>query len=194
MEYYQPSEDHNKERKNIYGGVEELPNESLSFNKNNSIPKLNPDEIILDMEDSEFENTVLNSQSDIQCEEPSKKNSISKTSFLSPTKIKEESETLEIQRRVDALLASIGSTPLTDISERNFVPDSYPSLQIETLNDKTHQSQFSSWSLSDVKNRREDFQYTGRKKIFNEFWYLDYYDPSFNEDPWGKIKIAEDII
>ncbi|RKF62957.1 hypothetical protein OnM2_029011 [Erysiphe neolycopersici] len=155
--------------------------------KNNLFPNLNPDEILLDMGDKEYEEIGLNSQLNIHCEKPNEENCIDEPSIRSSAMSTQESEVLEMQQRIDALLASIGSLPKPNSPER-MLDDANPNLWTGDLNDGTLQSKSESWPLLHSRAARGDSQHDRSRRPFNEFWYLDYYDPSFNEDPWESLE------
>lgn len=162
------------------------PNSAEPMGKSNFFAKLNPDEIILDMEEIDYEETRPNSQLNKHYQEPSEENVADELSTRSSVIPTQESEAFEMQQRIDALLASIGSTPVSDNPEK-MIDDSTPNLWTGDPNDQILQPKSESWPSSNSRDTMHR-QHNRSKMPFNEFWYLDYYDPSFNEDPWESLE------
>ena len=87
-------------------------------------------------------------------------------------------EVEEVQARIDALLASLGPThePSSSILPSS-VPDIPPRLPQPPPPGLSNKPP--SWSSSSRPQQR------GQK---NKHWYIGYYDPSFNENPWERLE------
>ncbi|CAD6503434.1 BgTH12-03099 [Blumeria graminis f. sp. triticale] len=106
--------------------------------------------------------------------------------------VKSESDAMEMQRRINALLSSIGCQvqPCNDSLARTY-PDS--GLTSEGTHTAVGIDVGGSWGSQNPNTTSEyghqkGFKHRGRSKTHNQDWFVDYYDPSFNQNPWEKLE------
>jgi len=116
-------------------------------------------------------------------------------------------EAAEMQARIDAILNSIGSAPPPTSNDTTETPEDAPSTS--TLSPSStnlpNRPAFSDAGLTRGRSRAGSYagsvassrggsSHGGRGGgSRNERWYEDYYDPSFNYNPWEKIEKAKGL-
>lgn len=100
----------------------------------------------------------------------------------------------EMQERIDAILASLDADAPTYIEipggHRPGVtrqPQTHDLPQRPAFNDTTFMTGNSRHAFSDTASMASSLGPSQRGQR-NEFWYVDYYDPSFNENPWARLE------
>jgi hypothetical protein len=104
-------------------------------------------------------------------------------------------EAQEVQARIDALLSSIeaGASPGDIRSESSTEAPPRPHVIPQTFGDTA----FMLGGPSPQANRRDNFNDSAsvasssrpsHRGERNPTWYIEYYDPSFNENPWEKLE------
>jgi hypothetical protein len=115
-------------------------------------------------------------------------------------------EAAEMQARIDAILASIGSGPEPTVdddatTEISTLPPHPPGLPQRPAFTATHDTEFmqgasrgrafsdaTSTSSRGGRGRGRGGEGGRERGEYNEKWYEDYYDPTFNENPWARLE------
>lgn len=100
-------------------------------------------------------------------------------------------EELEMQERVDSLLKKIGSIPSQNCNADMTIQ---PTIQSNSQDPGDHALKDSSfYGLVHTRNAGKLGRNMEMSKKYNEFWYLDYYDPDFNNNPWQELERANGL-
>ncbi|KAL2069962.1 hypothetical protein VTL71DRAFT_14642 [Oculimacula yallundae] len=103
-----------------------------------------------------------------------------------------EAEAMEMQRRIDSLLQSIGSAPPLPSNAVGVDDLPYGSSSSKASNVRSHQIP----APSSLPNRPAGGVFSSSrggggnsgKGAKNEKWWVDYYDPAFNRNPWEELE------
>jgi hypothetical protein len=106
-----------------------------------------------------------------------------------------DEEAKEMQSRIDAILASVesGERATTDVQRPHglpqrptFIPPSNDTELVQSgLSSSPDNSRHGFGRSMSLASPRSGHHPRGQR---NENWYLDYYDPTFNENPWARLE------
>jgi hypothetical protein len=155
-------------------------------------PKSNQEEIELEEEDEEpsYIDTSLPPPSSQDGSEEDEGPAYIDTSLPPPNE-----DARAAQQRIDAILANNTIPPVPPDSKIKMKPQA-PEIGrgaggfMNALQDESRLS-VSSVSAPAMNSRSHIDNRQPRQK--NEFWYVGYYDPSFNENPWAKLEKANGL-
>ncbi|KAH7346770.1 hypothetical protein BKA65DRAFT_456587 [Rhexocercosporidium sp. MPI-PUGE-AT-0058] len=147
----------------------------------------NGDEIALDKEDGDTDDgpQYIDTSAPAPIQD-NRKQAYVKSGTSEPAPAVSDAEALEMQRRIDAILQSIGSAPPPPSNDMNTAPPgktSYTSARSSRGARSEARSEWggSSWGGSSRGGNR------GRGER-NDKWYVGYYDPGFNINPWEALE------
>jgi hypothetical protein len=158
-------------------------------------PKSNQEEIELDEEDGEpaYIDTSLPPPSKQDDSEEDEGPAYIDTSLPPPNE-----EARAAQQRIDAILANSTTPPVPPDLKIKMKPQaSEVGLGVgrfmSALQDES-KPPFSSVPAPATSGRSNmDHHQPRQREQKNEFWYIGYYDPSFNENPWAKLEKANGL-
>jgi hypothetical protein len=157
--------------------------------------KSNQEEIELDGEDEEPAHI------DTSLPPPSKQDSLEEDEgpeYIDTSLPPPNEEARAAQQKIDDILANSTTPPVLPDSKIKMKPQASEVGQgvgrfMSALQDESR-APVSSAPVPATRDRSHMDHYQPRQRVQkNEFWYIGYYDPSFNENPWAKLEKANGL-